>query len=198
MLAAAAYKARSGKRVLVIDCDSQATVVNTRALEKGKGFDLIGFDWMHSNANDRFKKLIAESDNKYDVVFIDAPGKMEGREVEFTILYSDVICIPIVARPIDIQSTLTFLEAISPVIEARKQQGFETLLLGIPNKLDNTIEMQYLPKLQGKQGMFVLKNGLSNRIRYVRDVSTVKSVVLEYKQDEFNVFFKEFLNVTGI
>ncbi len=209
MLTATALSHRSGKKVLVLDADLQKSVLGLRQeeLEMDGGakvpYEVTGFSWEKQNAGDipllRFHKLIQEIENKYDVVLVDTPGKMEGEEVPLIITVSDFVIVPIIASSFDIQSTIDFLEIIPPIRQEKSKEGFDLKVFGLVNKKDRSLEHKHLEALQGMAGLELFDAQISNLVRYKRDKSTLVDLVDPGNEtDEFNQYFNEFLNKINI
>lgn len=194
MLTAAALHNRTDKKVLVIDADPQRSVKYIYAEEGSKdAYDVIGFNWRQSKAEVNFQKTIQLAERKYDVVLIDVPGKIEGKEVFFSILVSDVVIIPMVASALDIQSTIDFLKQIPEVRAEKERQGFPLEVYGVINKKDQTIEHLQLRQLAGIGGMKLFYSPISYLARYKRYLSTVHDITNPTdRNDEFNKYFDEF------
>ncbi|MEK6482394.1 ParA family protein [Catalinimonas sp. 4WD22] len=189
-ITAAAMHNRTKKSVLVIDADPQQSIAALQGTEEepDKGYGVIPFSWDQKDAAQIFAETIATADQEYDLVFIDSPGRMEGTDVELILNASDVVIIPLIASPIDVQSTAAFLDYIGPVCEKNNVPVY-----GIINKRDRTLEHGLLAQLDGYNGLEVMTGYISNLVRYKRDLSTVSDLITsEDLTDEFNMYIKEF------
>lgn len=199
ILTATALYHRSDYKILVIDNDHQLSLYGKYKREKGdnQNYDAIGFDWSHPRARERFVKLIIENEEKYDVVFIDTSGKLEGNDIYESMIASDIIIVPVVAAELDMFSSADFLQSIPAVIKKRKMLGFSTKVFGVPNLVDNTKEQGGIHEIEEikESGIKLFENGVSRRVRYKR-LSTIKQIVKPEKEDdEFNLYFNEFLTL---
>jgi chromosome partitioning protein len=193
LLTAAALHRRTQKKVLVIDCDPQNSVHDVHKQEGGKdAFDVISFNWKQPKPEVNFDKTIALAEKKYDIIFLDIPGKMEGREIYFSILVSDIVIVPIVASALDIKATIDFLETLPKIREIKEKEGFILEVYGVINKKDTTHEHKRLKELTGVGGMQLFYSPLSNLVRYKRNISTINDIVDPNEDDEFNRYFEEF------
>lgn len=191
VLTCTAIANRYGRKVLLIDCDPQQTVMDIYARDKANTrYDITFFNWKTNSKND-FRKLLMDVAKNYHYVFLDVPGKIGGEEIFNSILLSDTVCVPIVPRRADISSTVKFLKTLPKVSELRKKQGFDFNIYGIPNKLDNTVESTLIGKLNGIGGMQLFDSGLSYKIRYDRNLNTSQTIVTSNTPDEFNRYMKE-------
>ena len=197
MLTATALKRRTKQRILVIDADPQTSIMSQREADLLEGrdnsymFDLSAFNFSKQSEGDipvlRFTKLIEKANKDFDLIFIDAPGTMEGEVIPVILALSDIIVIPVVASILDINSTLSFLSLVDSVNQQRED---DIKVLGIVNKKDRTYEYSQLSGLEGKSNLHLLKSSLSNRVEY-RRISTLKELINKTKQHEFNDYLKE-------
>ena len=194
VLTATAINNRTNNKVLVIDADPQQTIsgLHNREKDNGKSYDMIFFNWRRLDEKD-YQKLLSESIQKYDIIIVDVPGTMGGEEIFYSILFSDIVCVPIVPRVFDISSTIDFLKTLPTIAEKRKKTGRTFKVFGIPNKMDNTKETNYIDKINGVGGVQLFGSGLSNKIRYGRNISTVNTITADNVKDEFNHYFHEFI-----
>ena len=201
LLTASAFHNRTNKKVLVIDCDPQRSIKDvynkerTHTLGKEKKipqYDVISFNWKRPRPEENFDKTIALAENKYDIIFLDIPGKLEGVEIRLCILISDILIVPIIASKLDILATVKFLESLPPIVELKKKKGYPLEVFGVVNKKDQTIEHNKLNELSGIGSLQLFYSPISHLVRYKRDISTIKEVVKAGIDDEFNKYFDEF------
>tara|TARA_Y100001956_G_C4127948_1_gene191408 strand:- start:2623 stop:3264 length:642 start_codon:yes stop_codon:yes gene_type:complete len=191
VLIATALHFRSKYKVLVIDADFQQTIVDNRTQdgESENIYTVIPFNYQTHD----FLKFITKVAPEYDVIIIDTPGRLQGKDLGVYITISDFVLVPVVASLYDISSTVKFLQSITPI---QKDIGFD--VFGIINKKDRTLEHEVISSVEGHANMKFFKSSISNWARYKR-LSTIEDIVSPSKQDdEFNVFYKEFLTKTGL
>ncbi|MEN7548546.1 ParA family protein [Rapidithrix thailandica] len=195
MLTAAAIHNRTKKRVLVIDCDPQRSVKTIYNQENNNdSYDVFAFNWNQPKPEANFEKTITLAEKRYDVILMDVPGKMEGKEIYYSVLISDFLIVPVVASALDINATISFLKKIPPIREDKMDQGFPFEVYGVINKKDQTIEHQRLKELAGIGGMKLFYSPISNLVRYRRNISTVHDITdSSIEKDEFNMYFDEFM-----
>jgi len=195
-----AFASWTGKKVLVIDADSQATVA--KMVEEGEtpAMDLIPFNFDESHTPIRdFLKLVEQKAKAYDLIFIDTQGSFSDGQATNTILsISDVCIIPIQATKPAVQSTLTTLISLPEIAEARREEGKDFLPLGIINQKTRTNEHKIVKDLDGQFGMKVLDGALSNLVRYHREVSMGQPLCGQHDDDEFAHLFKELSETIGL
>lgn len=197
MLTAAAIHNRTDQKVLVIDSDPQRSIKDMYRMENDwNAYEVFAYNWSQPKPEVNFEKSVRLSRSKFDVVLLDVPGKLEGAEVYWSLMLSDAVVIPIVASQLDINSTVTFLKKVIPVIQAhRQEQQLPPLeVFGVINKKDQTVEHARLSDLQGIGGIHIFRSSLSNRVRYRRYVSTVQDIADPADPaDEFNTYYAEFM-----
>lgn len=191
MLTAAALHNRSNKKILVVDSDPQRSVKDISKIENNKkGFDVFAFNWYQPNPEVNFEKVLKIAQEKYDVIFMDVPGNLRSKELYYSIMFSDIVIVPIVASTLDINATIGFLEKLP---EMKEKQGGTLEVFGVINKKDGTIEHKNLYKLAGIGGLQIFYSPISNLARYKRGISTVHEIVdSNDREDEFNQYFDEF------
>lgn len=196
MLTASAVHNRTKKKVLVIDCDPQRSVKEIYNHEKGNehSYDVIAFNWKQPKPEVNFDKTIALAEKKYDIIFLDVPGRIEGKEIYFSILVSDIVVVPIVASVLDIKSTISFLQTLPKVKKLKEEQGYKFDVYGVVNKKDQTVEHMRLKEMAGIGGLTFFYSPISNLVRYKRGISTVYDITdPTLVDDEFNQYFDEFM-----
>ncbi len=192
-ITAVAVHHRTKKKVLVIDGDKQGSLRDLREMEgyPEKGYPVVWYDWSQKDNQKRFIELIEKSENEYDVIFIDSPGRIDETETNLIVGASDIIAVPLVASPFDVKSARHFLDIIKPIVEKYNKQ-----VIGIINKRDRTVEHSLLGNLDGYNGLELMTAYISNLARYKRDVSTVTEIVPKTDPtDEYNQYIKEFIKL---
>lgn len=194
MLTAAALHNRTDKKVLVIDSDPQRSIKEVYKKENSdEAYDVIAFNWKQPKAEVNFQKTIELAERKYDVIMLDVPGKLEGKENYFSILISDILMVPVTASSLDISATMKFLDTIPTVKEVKEGHGYKLDVFGVINKKDQTLEHRYLKDLAGNSGLQLFYSPISNLVRYRRKISTVNDITdASVVDDEFNMYFDEF------
>ncbi|PWJ44971.1 ParA family protein [Sediminitomix flava] len=195
MLIAAAVHNRTDLKVLVIDCDPQKSVKDIYSHENHQGsYDVISFNWRQPKPEINFDKTLVLAEQKYDIIFLDIPGRIDGKEIYYSILVSDVVIVPIVASALDIKATLNFLQTLPKIRQIKERQGYSLDVFGVVNKKDQTIEHIRLKELAGIGGLEFFYSPISNLVRYKRGISTVNDITdPTVRDDEFNRFFDEFM-----
>ncbi len=122
-----------GKSIAVVDCDfPQHSIMEMRKRDQGlvisdsyykrmayeqfkeiakKAYPVIGSNPI--NAIEDAQKLIADSENKIDIVFFDLPGTMNSKGVVSTLREMDYIFAPVSADRLVLASTLSFASSLN-------------------------------------------------------------------------------------
>ncbi len=193
MLTAAAIHRRTDKKVLVIDSDPQQSVKTIYKKEQESGlncYDVFAFNWSQANPEINLEKTLTLAKRKYDVILMDVPGNLKSTELYHSLVFSDIVIVPVVASILDINATITFLDYLE---EIKQTHNKKWEIYGVINKKDKTVEHALLKKLAEKAGLHLFYSSISHLVRYRRMVSTSIDIV-DSKQidDEFNQYFDEF------
>jgi chromosome partitioning protein len=188
-------------RVAVVDSDPQLSIFHQREREvdtqsEASAYPIISFDWQKADEGDlpilRFHQLIEELRQQYDLILIDTPGKQEGEEIPLIVTVSDVVAVPLIASEYDLQSTMAFLTVVDRIRQRKQEKGYETLVLGVPNRKDRSSEHRFLQQMEGFAGLHLMEQGLSQLVRYKRSKSTLWDIAdPSDSQDEFNRYLTE-------
>ena len=180
------------KKVLVLDCDNQASITDVRNVEKQflKGdppFDIIRI------SPEKVLKNLKEY-VQYDIVFIDIPRFTSTRNDSgaMKMLYlCDAVLIPFLGSPTDYFSTVAFVEALEKLSKAEHKEDF--FYYGFLNQRRRLkMEKDAMKGLKNK-GLPIFDNYLSSLVRF-NDFSTYKSVLsTKAGKERFEPFYKEFL-----
>ena len=196
MLTASACHNRLKKKVLVIDCDQQASVKHIHRKENTKkSYSVISFDWQKRGSQANFSRTIALAKAKHDLIFLDLPSKAQhNSEIYNALVISDIIIVPVIASSLDVHSTINFLNTLPQIVDIRNKSGLETKIYGIVNKKDSSQEYKYrlLDRLEGVGKLKLFYSPISNVIDYRRRISTVKDFTNPKNDSEFNSYFDEF------
>jgi chromosome partitioning protein len=196
-LTASALHSRTSFRILVIDADNQHSIHKLREAEGDKTFDIIPFYWKKEGDWDiplnRFRDLIEEKEEEYDIILIDSPGKLDGQEIPMILTVADFVIVPLVGSFDDIQSTIDYLKIVPPIAKIKEKKGFPLSVYGLVNMKDRTLEYEQLEELEGVHGLEIFTANISRKARYKRK-STIKDIITaKDPADEFNQYFNEFL-----
>lgn len=192
--------AKKNKKVLYIDCDSQASAYEYRQFEKKNVYDeetKEPYRIIALNPNYLFNE-IERYKNEHDIVFIDLPRFTHGKNDSNTtaiLAICDYILIPAKPGELDNLSTLTFIKMLKEIRDYKKEKGqeyhfaaFISLSGQRPTDDENTktfVKSLEIPYLQHE-----LKN-----LREFSYPQTFESLLDEKKSaKKFEPFYKEVLD----
>lgn len=153
--------AARGKKVLVVDADSQGTATQwAGAAAETAPFPatVIGL----ANAKGRLHQLVKPLINDYDFIIIDCPPSVEEQSSQSALLVSDVCLIPMQPTPADLWATVGVIELVS---KARLVNP-SLRAFGVPNRVTSTnLGKQVLAVMKGNNIEF-LEGRLGNRTSF--------------------------------
>jgi len=168
-----------GLSVMILDCDHQ------RSIERKRNNELNGMDkdkWGKNKADikgcdiNKLDKELLGQVGKYDVIFIDLPGFLDVHIVE-VFAYTDVVIIPVVMNEFDVASTMDFVLNTMKTVKKLKNSDNERFdYYGILNKYSRKLENRQVGELSEELGLEFLTEGISGRVKYDRNLSTMKSM----------------------
>lgn len=194
-----------GKRVLVLDCDLQASLTHLRALQKAQyNTDTFSYDLMQvplSKLQDTCKKYY----EKYDCILVDIPGLLyetdgsAGQIVKFMFI-CDVVLIPIRASVFDYDSSTSFFKHLSEVQKTKRAMKYEMEIFGFVNQYTKSSENYDLIQNLNYLKFPMLKSKISALADYPRAASNIKSLQKSTVSNprikrEFNEFTDEIISI---
>lgn len=200
---AAALACNKGKKVIYLDCDSQASAYNYREYERKLD--------MYKNKKEPFKiKLtqplhvydeIKEANNLgYDYLFIDVPRLTHGSndsQISTLIAMCHTVLIPIKSGGLENISTADFLKIVKSIDDQKKEKGFYFKYTGfftLTGKRPNQdLETKNFMKSLG----FPLLNSELRNVGELSDPYTYESLldIGKAERGRFEPFFLEVLNL---
>lgn len=201
ILLAAALAKQGGKKVLILDTDSQRSVAKWVESEK-EDFDTPSLVTVDAMSPLHVQNYLNKFGDDYDIVFIDVPRMTDGMNetANVQLLYfCDTILIPVLGTRLDLASTVDFFQIAKDAEANRKELDFDCQIWGFINKetqrKDNQ-EAKDLLKEAIRMPMF------DNTIRDLKLFTTpsLYESVLDTKEGRvrFEAFYEEFINKTNI
>ena len=194
ILLAVALAKKKGKRVLIIDCDSQGSVADmyNNEMETRDEDPAIEVEELTPRKVATFLKRFGSD---YDVIFIDIPRMTDRRKDNATVmlLYNcDGILIPVIGNEVDVLSSAEFLEIIKEAHTDKKDMGEDLQYYGFINRRNLRKSNEQAEKAMKKRGLKMFKNSLPD-LKIFTNPSFYNSV-LDYAEGErrFLAFYKEF------
>ena len=205
MTATALGSAPFNFRVAVIDLDQQSTIYKLREIDRqaypqdtAEPFTVFRFKLAE------FQKKVAEIDANFDVVFIDAAGKLDTetdvlqQEISRALMFTDVLFIPFVAGFGNLSATydnLSFVHQIKAVrqLQARKLQVFGFINQYRNRSRANDFLIQDMESIQRTEPFDVLTSKLYDFTTY-KDADTITSLYNPLSNDNVKTNFTAFIN----
>lgn len=164
---------------------------------------------------EKLMELIVELEDKhdFDFIFIDMPGQAQGDGLSTLLITLDHAFVPVESGDFDIASSISFLEQkLFKFKKFKESRGSDfTLNINIVfNKVRETLRykdtiMSFKERFMNDKRVYLFdeKNCLTDSVFYENNTSTyvsildapTKSKTEKEKQNQFEIFIKEFLNV---
>ena len=182
-----------GKKILVLDLDSQETVKELYdidvAVEKEPLFDIISTD------SKRMEFELEKNFGKYDVIFIDSPRITEfsnSGNVANASIHSDSVLIPALGTVPDVLSTINFYNIIKDLHEYRKSQNLPFKYRVFINRSNDRVTNEYSVDYMKKEKIKLMENRLGDYAIF-QNVSTAEDILETAEgQKRWKPFFDEF------
>ena len=134
LMTATAVAEQKNKKVLILDCDSQATIYELAEQEKELYPDdepLVEVEALSPRRVNTFLKRFADD---YDLIFIDIPRMTDKKADNPTVmlLYNcDGILVPVIGSDVDVLATQEFLSVIEECREFKQEMKEDLSLIHI-------------------------------------------------------------------
>ncbi len=195
MMVATALAEQKGKKVLIIDCDSQATAYETAEKEKQHYPDhepLVDVEALSPRRVNTFLKRFGDD---YDVIFIDIPRMTEKKADNPTVmlLYNcDGILVPVIGSDVDVLATQEFLAVIEECREFKAEMKEDFTAYGFINRRNQRKSNDDAETTIKKAGLKMFTNSLAD-LKIFTSPSVFQSPLQTAEGlRRFELFFKEF------
>lgn len=201
VLLATALAKYEQKKVLIIDADSQRTIVDLARLDKLKGLSepIVEIEAIKPK---KVQAFIRDHGGNYDIIFIDLPRMTDDDTDATTVVLMylcDCLLLPIVPSQLTVLSTDSFLKVAKDVVKRKKDVlDADTTLYGflaLANRRNYTNETKTFFESKGL-------NMFDSRIDNVKIFSsiTLSDSIMESSEGRkrFEPFYKEFLTKFNI
>ncbi len=195
LMVATALAEQKNKKVLVIDCDSQATVYELFEQEKEQYPDyepLIEVEALSPRRVNTFLKRFADD---YDVIFIDIPRMTDKKADNPTVmlLYNcDGILVPAIGSDVDVLATQEFLEVIEECRSFKTEMKEDFAAFGFINRRNLRKSNAEAESVLKKAGLKMFTNSLSD-LRIFTSPSVFRSPLQTAEGERrFDQFYREF------
>lgn len=195
LMTATAVAEQKNKRVLILDCDSQATVYELAEQEKEQYPDdepLIEVEALSPRRVNTFLKRFGDD---YDLIFIDIPRMTDKKADNPTVmlLYNcDGILVPVIGSDVDVRATQEFLAVIEECRTFKEEMQEDFTAFGFINRRNLRKSNQEAESTLKKAGLKMFSNSLSD-LRIFTSPSIFQSPLQTAEgQRRFEAFYREF------
>lgn len=195
LLVATAIAEQKNKKVLVIDCDSQASVLAMYEQEMEMYPDNTPLIEVEALSPRRVNTFLKRFGDDYDVIFIDIPRMTDKKADNPTVmlLYNcDGILVPAIGSEVDALATQEFMEIIEECKSFKEEMKEDFHSYGFINRRNQRKSNQETETMLRKAGLKMFSNSLSD-LRIFTTPSVFSSPLSFVEgQRRFEPFFKEF------
>lgn len=201
MLLASAIAKDLGKKILILDTDSQESI--TRWCESEKNFyDTDALVTVERIMPAHVQMYLNKFGEDYDIVFIDIPRMTDGVKETANVqllYYCDSVLIPVLGSRLDVMSTKDFYGIVQDAAKKKQELGFDYKVFAFMNRVSSRKDNQTAKALIGEQlGIPILDNVLKD-LKLFTTPSLFESI-LESKEgkNRFQAFYDEVINKLNI
>lgn len=195
LMVAAALAEQKNKKVLIIDCDSQASVLAMYEQELEANPDATPLVEVEALSPRRVNTFLKRFGDDYDTIFIDIPRMTDKKADNPTVmlLYNcDAILVPVIGSEVDTMATREFMEIIDECRSFKEEMKEDFNAYGFINRRNLRKSNQEAETLLRKAGLKMFSNSLSD-LRIFTSPSVFKSPLQTAEGlRRFEPFYKEF------
>lgn len=191
-------------KVCIVDSDAQKSVCNARNLDlraynvENAPYSVIGLKVPE------LQNKIAELDKAFDVVIIDAAGKLdidlptESQEITKILMYVDVLFMPFVAGNHNLDATVQYFKFVRHIQKIRQIQPRQLKVFGFVNmhrsrSRANAFLIEDIENLKQSDNLEMMQTVVNDYSAF-RDADTVTSLYGLNTSDSAKANFTAFLN----
>lgn len=194
ILLAAALAKQKKQKVLIIDTDSQKSVIKWLESEK-EDFDFKPLVHVEAMPPMHVHSYLEKFGDEYQTIFIDVPRMTDGMNetANVQLLYfCDSILIPVLGTRLDVSSTVDFFQIAKDAETVRKKNDMECSVFGFINKENQRKDNQEAKEILSEQiGMKMLDTSLRD-LKLFTTPSLFESILDTTEgARRFEPFFKE-------
>jgi cellulose biosynthesis protein BcsQ len=196
-------------KTVVVDVDDQKSILGLREIDQSvyegqtPPYTILSMDVT------ALQSRIGELDAAYQVVFIDAAGKLDTKldalqqEISRSVMYADYLFMPYVAGNFNFSANYTYLQFIRQIQSARQLTNRPLRVYAFVNMYRNRSRanqflLQDLADLREREGLNVMSHPLGDYALF-READTFTSLYDPLSNDSakanFSEWFTEFLNI---
>ena len=195
IMLATALAEQKKKRVLILDCDSQASILEMYEQEKELYPNAEPIIDVEALTPRRVQTFLKRFGADYDVIFIDIPRMTDHKADSPTVmlLYNcDGILIPVIGSEVDVLSTQEFLAIAKEAVDYKAEMGENLAIFGFINRRNLRKTNEQAENLMREQGLKMFSNSLSD-LKIFTTPSIFKSPLYSAEgKRRFEAFYQEF------
>ena len=195
LMTATAIAEQKNKKVLIIDCDSQATIYELAEQEKEQYPDHEPLVEVEALSPRRVNTFLKRFGDDYDLIFIDIPRMTDKKADNPTVmlLYNcDGILVPVIGADVDVLATQEFLAVIEDCRSFKAEMKEDFTAYGFINRRNLRKSNQEAEATLKMAGLKMFANSLSD-LRIFTSPSVFQSPLQTAEgQRRFEPFYKEF------
>ncbi len=195
LMVATALAEQKNKKVLVLDCDSQASVLSMYDQEKEYYPDDTPLIEVEAISPRRVNTFLKRFGADYDVIFIDIPRMTDKKADNPTVmlLYNcDGILVPVIGSEIDSLATHEFLEIINECFEYKAEMEETLTAFGFINRRNQRKSNEETETELKKAGLKMFRNSLPDLRIFTKPSVFASPLATAEGERRFSPFFKEF------
>jgi len=194
-MVATALAEQKNKRVLILDCDSQASVSEMFEEAKADYPDNEPLIEVEALSPRRVNTFLKRFGDDYDVIFIDIPRMTDKKADNPTVmlLYNcDGILVPTIGSEVDARATQEFMAVLEDCRSFKEEMQEDFAAYGFINRRNLRKSNEETELLLKKAGLKMFTNSLSD-LRIFTTPSVFQSPLSTAEGERrFQAFFKEF------
>lgn len=175
-ITACALARNYGKRVAIIDADTQMSIYKTASLLENLPFAVLS-----SSLSDIYSNVMSILP-EHDVILIDMPGILHTpdgsrRHITQFLFFVDVMLMPLKAHDFDALNLVDFIDVVEEVVGKRNQHDVPNQLAYFINDLHSKAEARDLERFMEQRQLPLLGRNISRSVYYERATRSSESLI---------------------
>ena len=195
MMMATALAEQKQKKILILDCDSQASISEMYEQEKEMYPDKTPLIEVEAITPRRVQTFLKRFGGDYDIIFIDIPRMTDKKADSPTVmlLYNcDSILVPVIGSEVDVLATQEFMGIIEEAKAFKEEMKEDFKYYGFINRRNLRKANELTEELLSKAGLKMFKNSLSD-LKIFTTPSIFKSPLSTAEGERrFGEFYREY------
>ena len=195
LMVASALAEQKEKKVLIIDCDSQASVLAMYEQEMEYYPDDTPLIEVEALSPRRVNTFLKRFGADYDIIFIDIPRMTDKKDDNPTVmlLYNcDGILVPVIGSDVDALATQEFMAIIEECIEFKAEMKEDFSAYGFINRRNQRKSNEEVEKMLRQDGLKMFSNSLSDLRIFTSPSVFCSPLNTAEGTRRFEPFYKEF------